>query len=518
MATLSKSKYTLSCQCQKALWLRTHKPEVATIDASVEARFAAGNEIGDMAKSLFGEYEDTTTYTDGKLDISAMIAKTQALVNSGCPVICEAAFAPKHHYCAVDILCKTDGGWAIYEVKSSTSHVGDTATDPKFAKYATDIAYQRWVLEQCGIRVTGTYLITLCSDYVRHGELELKTTANGCGLFNIIDLAPAVENEYLKVHNQSLVALQTMEQTTEPEQALSTHCQNPYKCAFWQYCTQHLPEPSVFNVYGMTFAKKLEHYHAGHITFEDLQSVEDITKNPIRSMQVHCTLNQEGHIHPQGIQAFLDKLSYPLYFLDFESMQPVVPMYDDTKPYMQICFQYSLHYIEHEGGELKHKAFLAQSNGKDPRRELAEALCRDIPRNVCIMAYNDPFEKTRIREMASIYPDLSEHLMNIESHIVDLLVPFRQGCYYLPAMGGSFSIKVVLPALFPDDAELNYHNLSTLVQNGGDAMTIFPKIQHMSPEEATQARRALLDYCHLDTLAMVRIWQELMKKVYSLNP
>ena len=97
MATLSKSKYTLSCQCQKALWLRSHKPEVATIDASVEARFAAGNEIGDMAKSLFGEYEDTTTYTDGKLDISAMIAKTQALVNSGCPVICEAAFAPKHH-------------------------------------------------------------------------------------------------------------------------------------------------------------------------------------------------------------------------------------------------------------------------------------------------------------------------------------------------------------------------------------------------------------------------------------
>jgi hypothetical protein len=129
------------------------------------------------------------------------------------------------------------------------------------------------------------------------------------------------------------------------------------------------------------------------------------------------------------------------------------------------------------------------------------------------MAYNDPFEKTRIREMASIYPDLYEHLMNIESHIVDLLVPFRQGCYYLPAMGGSFSIKVVLPALFPDDAELNYHNLNTLVQNGGDAMTIFPKIQHMSPEEATQARQALLDYCHLDTLAMVRIWQELMKKV-----
>ena len=98
MKTLSKSKYTLFCQCPKALWLKTYKPEEEVIDSSVEARFAAGKEVGDLAKSLFGNYVDVTTHTaDGGLDIAAMIAKTQALVNSGCPVICEAAFAPKHH-------------------------------------------------------------------------------------------------------------------------------------------------------------------------------------------------------------------------------------------------------------------------------------------------------------------------------------------------------------------------------------------------------------------------------------
>ena len=51
-------------------------------------------------------------------------------------------------------------------------------------------------------------------------------------------------------------------------------------------------------------------------------------------------------------------------------------------------------------------------------------------------------------------------------------------------MGGSFSIKSVLPALFPDDDELNYHNLNPLVQNGGHAMTIFPKIKDMPADEA----------------------------------
>ncbi|MBR4160957.1 MAG: DUF2779 domain-containing protein [Bacteroidaceae bacterium] len=123
---------------------------------------------------------------------------------------------------------------------------------------------------------------------------------------------------------------------------------------------------------------------------------------------------------------------------------------------------------------------LHNRNGGNPLRALAEALCRDIPMNVCTMAYNDPFEKGRIKEMA---------------------------------MGGSFSIKSVLPALFPDDEELNYHNLNPLVQNGGHAMTIFPKIKDMPADEAHEAREALLAYCHLDTLAMVRVWEKLLEMV-----
>ncbi len=132
--------------------------------------------------------------------------------------------------------------------------------------------------------------------------------------------------------------------------------------------------------------------------------------------------------------------------------------------------------------------------------------------NVCVTAYNKAFECTRIKELAETFPDLAEHLLNIRDNIVDLLVPFQSGYYYNRAMGGSFSIKSVLPALFPDDPSLNYHNLEG-VHNGGEAMTIFPKIKDMPPEEAQKARHNLLKYCELDTYAMVKVWEKLREAV-----
>lgn len=522
--SLSKSRYTKYCQCPKALWLSTYKPEEATVDPAVEARFVAGNEVGDLAMGLFGHFVEVTTHTaDGKLDLTEMVRRTQEEMDRGTEIICEASFAFRQlclkrgadaggmsYYCAVDILRRTPDGWDIYEVKSTTSNVAADATDKDFEKYAVDIAYQRWVLERCGVKVTGTYLVTLNKDYVRQGELDVQQ------LFNIIDLKELVDNEYLKVSAQAVQAHQLLAMEDEPDTLLSENCHKPYPCAFWPYCTRHLPVPSVFDVYGgkgrggFTFKKKLDCYNQGLISFEQ---IAHLTLGNIQDMQIRCTLDNKDHIDKQGIRNFLSTLTYPLYFLDFESMQPVLPLYDGTRPYMQICFQYSLHYIEHEGGELKHTAFLAPSDGTDPRRSLAEALCRDIPQGVCTMVYNDVFEKSRIREMAEAYPDLATHLMNIRDNIIDLLIPFRRGHYYTPAMGGSFSIKKVLPALFPDDEELNYHNLNQLVQNGGDAMTIFPKIKDMSTKEAEEARQALLAYCHLDTLAMVRVWEKLKKIV-----
>lgn len=511
MPGLSKSRYTTFCQCSKALWLRVYHPELQPEDPNLQARFDAGNEVGDLAMGLFGPFVEVTTHTaEGKLDLKAMIEKTKHEMNGGNEVICEASFSYEGCYCAVDILRREGSGWAIYEVKSSSSHSGDEVLLPdKFDKYAVDIAFQRWVLEQCGVKVTGTYLVTINGDYERVGDLDIHQ------LFRIINLKERVESEYPLVSARVQLAKQILEQEREPERAIGPHCADPYECGFWQYCavqqglTQDEGEPTVFDLYRMKSDKKWEYYNAGKITFEDLR---DEPLSDMQQLQVECTLAGAEHIEPEGIRDFLDGLSYPLYFLDFETFQPIIPPFDHVKPYQQVTFQYSLHIIEHEGGKLIHKEFLAPSDGTDPRRLLAERLCQDIPMNVCSLAYNNAFECTRIKELANLYPDLSAHLLNISDHIVDLITPFRARHYYVPAMGGSFSIKSVLPALFPDDPSLDYHNLDERVQNGGDAMTIFPQIQYMDPNEATATREALLRYCELDTLAMVKVWQKLREQ------
>ncbi len=502
MLYLSKSKYCGLWQCPKIAWLRQYKPEEATVDDALRARFEAGNMVGDLAMGLFGDFVEVTAYNGEKLDLKKMIENTIIEMDKSTANICEASFSYNGLYCAVDILRKDGDGWAIYEVKSSTKHLKDdgTYTDDKEV-YIADISYQKYVLEHCGVKVTGTYLVCLNGDYVFDGNLDLSQ------LFFISDVSDEVKLEINRIEPNLAIAEQVLTSDTEPDIDLDIYCKKPYECSFWKYCSQHIPDESVFKLYRLSNKKKFEYYHNGWITYRDLLDNAPIT-NEKQLRQIEFALEDKGtYIDKTEIAVFLQSLSYPLYFLDFETMQPVIPEYIGTKPYAQIPFQYSLHYIEKEGGEFKHKEFLAES-GTDPRRALAEQLCADIPMNVCVTAYNKAFECTRIKELAAIYPDLAEHLLNIKDNIVDLLVPFQSGLYYNRAMGGSFSIKSVLPAIFPDDPSLNYHNLEG-VHNGSEAMTIFPKIKDMSPEEQKIARHNLLKYCELDTYAMVKVWEEL---------
>lgn len=498
---LSKSKYTAFRQCQKNLWMKAYKPEEEVIDPSLQSRFESGNEVGDLAMGLFGPFEEVTSLdAEGKLDLGEMLRKTEDCLARGVENICEASFSWDGNYCAVDILHRQGGGYAIYEVKSSSNSLVEPISDDELRHYAWDIAYQKYVLIQCGVNVTGVYLVQLNKDYVRGKDLDIQM------LFLKTEMTRLVDEEYPNVPANIARARKVLECHQEPAKPISMACRKPYPCAFWQYCSKHIPKPSVFDLYRMSFEKALKYYNNSIVTFEDVQSCKLTARQQV---QVVSHLTGKGTVDKKSIRDFLDQnIRYPLYFLDFETMQDVVPQYEGTKPYQQIPFQYSLHWIEKPGGELKHTAFLAES-GKDPRRDLAEQLCHDIPLNACITAYNKGFECGRINELAEAFPALRYHLLNIRDNIVDFLDPFRAGYYYLPEMEGSFSIKKVLPALFPNDPQLDYSNLTGSVHNGGEAMTIFPKIKDMAPADQQKARQSLLDYCHLDTMAMVKIWQKL---------
>ena len=513
MVNLSKSHYTSFCQCPKNLWLSV-RPQVSGISHddvknSLEARLEKGKEVGELAKQLFpGTVDVSVKKANGNPDIGTMLANTQQCLKDGTKVIAEAAFLHDGCYCAVDLLRREGDGWAIYEVKSTTDK-DDKGKQKKFDKYLPDIAFQTWELRQCGITVTGINLVCLNRDYVRQGKLDIQQ------LFSIIDVCSDVQNELAKVPTLTPNAQQILVQQQEPIVDLSEHCNKPYPCVFWEYCTRHLPKPSVFDVYGSStgkgdltfhFDKKLEHYHAGRVSYKDLIG------QPLGIVQ-RMQVERKTHIDRNGIRKFLDGLSYPLYFLDFETMQSAVPEFEGTKPYQQIPFQYSLHVVDKADTicDKQGYGYLALSDGSDPRRALAEDLCNHIPKGVCTLAYNMSFEKGRIKELAKAFPDLSDHLIDIHDHIIDLIEPFRAGQYYLPAMGGSFSIKSLLPALFPNDPDLDYHNLPGTVHNGSEAMALFPEIAGKTPTEQAADRESLLQYCNLDTWAMVKVWKKLQE-------
>ena len=272
----SKSKYTNFWQCPKITWLDKYKPEEKEVDEGALGRMANGNVVGDLAMTLFGDFTEVTTFgDDGKLDLDAMKRKTADCIDKGIENICEASFDYNGLYCAVDILHKENGGYAIYEVKSSTKL--------KYY-YLVDVAYQKYVLEKCGVNVTGTYVVCINNEYKRNGEIDVKQ------LFKINDVKDLVTDEYEVVERNLNRAEEILDSDKEPDIDIGEQCSLAHDCAYWKYCSKHLPEHNVFQIYRCN--KKWELYKNGIVSFEDLQKRAPL--NFLQARQVDFALNDRG--------------------------------------------------------------------------------------------------------------------------------------------------------------------------------------------------------------------------------
>jgi hypothetical protein len=472
------------------LWLEKNMPDAADDSVVNQAVLKTGNDVGDLAMGYYGSYTEVP-YQDDK---SNMIDETKMLIDRGTEIIAEASFSYDGNFCAVDLLRFTKEGAEIIEVKSSTG------LKPI---YYHDMAYQYFVLSSCGLNVTKVSLMHINREYVRQGNLDIQQ------LFTLEDCTTKVCSMKDEVQENSASFKAVLSQETEPGCDIGLHCNDPYECTFKGHCWKHIGEYSVFNIARMNWVKKFDLYYRGIISFADILK-SDTKLNEKMRRQLEAEVNGTGpFINHSKIEDFLNQLSFPLYFLDFETFQQAIPGYDGLRPYMHIPFQYSLHYMDKRGGTLQHCEFLAKE-GTDPRRSLAECLCKDIPSSVCVLAYNSSFEKRVIKSLGELYPDLQEHLMGIHKNIKDLMKPFQGHDYYCREFYGSYSIKYVLPALYPNDPELDYHSLGE-IQNGSDAMNAFPDLSSKTPEEIEKIRKALLSYCRLDTLAMVKICEFLWK-------
>ena len=491
---LSKSRYCKARQCKKIIWLKKYKPEYA-IQKARDIVLENGTKVGQLAKGLFGKYENI----DFNENLNIMIDQTKKLLKNKPNIITEASFNYNNNFCSVDILKNDIDGVEIYEVKSSTE-ISDI--------YLDDVSYQYYILNNLEFNIKKACIVYINNKYVKQGNLELNK------LFNIEDVTEIAKSKQQEIENNIYELNKYMEEhmDNEPKDDIGIKCFKPYECEFWEYCTRNLPKPNVFDIKGgMHLDKKFEKYYDGKISFNDLQN-ENI--NPKYLEQIDFELNNlQPKIDKDYIKEIIKALNYPLYFLDYETYQVAIPEIDGTRPYQQLPFQYSLHIIKEEGAAIEHKEFLAEIEDKDFIRHFAENLIKDIPDNGSVIIYNRAFEPARNKEIAEMYPDLKDELERINCNMIDFLEPFKQRKYYTKEMQGSASIKYVLPALYQQDSELDYHNLP-VVHNGEEASEAFLSLKGKSKEKQKEIRNGLLVYCQLDTYAMVKIWMK-FKEILS---
>jgi hypothetical protein len=480
--SLSKSQFMRGIQCHKSLWLFKNRPDLRTPpEAFQQAIFNLGNEVGLSARGLFPggkeiQYDNNT--------FQQKIDQTGRYTREGAETIYEATFLHDDIIVMVDILRWGDRGWELYEVKSSTS---------LREEYLNDVSIQYHVLSGSGLALSRVFLVNINNEYVRRGDIKAAE------LFNLHDLTDEVIRNQIFVSDK-ISHLRSILGKDCPAVDIGPQCSSPHDCDFIEHCWAHIPEKSVFDLTEKG-VDKFGCYYSGIVRFTDLD-LNDL--NYKQRMQVEAELNDTITIDIKGIQEFLGKLHYPQCFMDFETFMPPIPLYEGTRPYQPIPFQYSIHCLKGERADLKHHEYLADVN-EDPREKIAADLSTIIPEDACVITYNSAFEKSRLKDMAEQFPHLSKKLMNIHDRIIDLMPTFRKRHYYRKEMGGSYSMKAVLPALVPD---LSYAGMA--VCDGSDAMNIYTTLHLVQDEaEVRKIRRNLLEYCTLDTLGMVRIVEKL---------
>lgn len=488
---LSKSTYIRGLQCEKSIYLNKYHPKLRDeIPASRERVFTTGHEVGELAQQLFPGGVDCgfEVTRNGQKSVEL----TANAIDEGRDVIYEAAFQHEGVLVIADIMTKNENKWKVYEVKSST----------KVAEYhINDTAVQYYVMNKCGIDIDDISIVHINNQYVRDGEIDVRQ------LFTIESVKEQVIPLQDFVEKYITKFKEVLAENNVPEIDIGEHCDSPFECDFKGHCWKHIPEYSIFDLSRIS-KKAFELYRNGITELKDIP--DEFPLSTAQAIEKDCFLKNKDYIDRSEIKSFLDGISYPLYFMDFETIQYAVPMFDNSRPYQQIVFQYSMFRKDSSDADAVHYEFLGDGKS-DSRRTFIENLLKDAGNEGTILVYNAGFESARLRELASDFPEYEEGINRMLPRIADLMVPFRNKAYYKPEMRSSFSIKKVLPAINP---EYTYKNLE--IQEGGAAGIEYLRLMTLSDdEEIKKVRKNLLEYCGRDTWGMVVIWEELLRVVDS---
>ncbi len=483
---ISKSKFVAGCQCLKRLYFQVHQPELASgLDKSAEAVIEQGREVGVLARQLFpGGVEVGSMRLD-----QAIRATRELMANPEVPTIFEGVFEGDGVLVRVDALQRRkENHWRLVEVKS-TSDLRD--------HHVEDVGIQSYVLSFSGVKLASVWLAHINRDYVLNG-----TTVDPRQFFLFRNLTDRVKNLRPELVIRLRSQMNVLAMPTPPEVPVGPHCVNPVVCEFFQHCNQPLPEDHI------GYLPRLHASAAEQLEEMGVESIHEIPADfELSEFQRRvCTAMQTGQPwFSAELKTELESLRYPLYFMDFETVNPAIPRFSGMRPYDHLPIQWSVHVQRQPGSPTEHFDFLALDSG-DPRTAFIASLCEALGEdNGNIVVYNEQFESQRLWELAGWLPAYTDRIRGIQSRLWDLLPVVRKHVYH-PAFGGSFSLKAVLPALVP---EMTYEGME--VPNGQAAGLAWQSMisRGVTDSERQAKRKALLEYCGQDTLALVKLLEAL---------
>ena len=385
------------------------------------------------------------------------------------------------------------GETILYEVKSSTSVKTDTAHN-----HIKDACFQKICAERSGQKIDRVFLVHLNGEYVRDGDIDPE------GLLEFADVTEDVgailEDTEAEI-DQALALLTETEINRDGCSCL--HNSRAHHCDTFSIFNPGIPQPSIYSLPRLS-AKKRYDFVVNRLF--DLNAVpDDYPLSEIQQTVVIAAKAGKPQINLAAIQDFLSEMVFPLYFFDYETFSSAVPFLDRTSPHKHFPVQYSLHILDADG-QLIHREFL-EREPRLPDRLIAQ-MESDIGPVGSIVSWHASFEKARNRDMALLFPEKAEFLTGLNDRMVDLEDVFKAD-YVDARFDGSTSIKKVLPVICP---ELSYKELD--VQDGASAMEAWQRMIDADKALAGEIAEALLNYCKLDTLAMVEIYRFLRQLVH----
>ena len=467
---LTKTAYLNFLTCPQEFWLEFHQPLLVVKEVTLEHEHL--RQQGYAVEQLVKQMERFQTNAEITVDFQRTFQTADVAARSD-----------------IVVTDKASGEIEIFEIKSSST-VKEEHYD--------DVAFQKVVAERTGAVVRRSHVITMNSEYVRQGDIDVEQ------LFTVTEVSETVDLRLAQTEDQIQKAFEYLASTPVP--SLVDYClDKKLDCQFIRLNFPGLPDYTVFDISFLKHDKRRQLLAEGIINIIDVP--DDFPLSPKQRTQVQAAKSGETIIKRDEIIKKMNEWEYPLHFLDYETFAYAIPQFDGIKPFQQMCFQYSLHTIDRPGAAPRHSEYL--SHGDDgPPRSVAEHLRDSMSGGIgTVFVWYEAFEKGRNTEMAEMFPDLADFFNEVNAKTYDLMKIFSENLYIHPEFKGKTSIKKVLPVLVPS---LSYEELGI---SEGLAATIkwfrAATWTSMSDAERLQIFNDLQEYCELDTFAMVEIFNVL---------